>query len=383
MRTIVLGACGAVGREVTRNMAANPRFGELVLADLDPARLRSLAAGLGRPAGVAVVDATEGPALRRAFRGATLVMNCTTYRLGLPVLRAAIRERVDYLDLGGLYNTPKQLELDGAARRAGVRAVIGCGATPGLSNVLVRRAADSLDRVGEVHISFASHRDIAPSPGLLDTLLDEFRPGVPRYTWRGGRLHEVAPFDGARRVRFPAPLGVQEVYYVPHSETYTLPRFIGNGLREVAVRGTWRPSDMRTLRALSRIGMTSDRPVRVDGVAVRPLDLLRTVLLAHPPEEPGRPWAFFLDVEVSGERGGRPAVVRQQALHPADWGRDATGRMTALPAVVGATLLAEGAGEPGVRPPESAFDPARFVAGVRALGIEVRRRTAPPGPARR
>jgi lysine 6-dehydrogenase len=371
-RTVVLGACGVVGREVSAALARSDSFDQLVLADLDLGRLRGLARSVRGPAKVLRVDAGETRALRRAIREAGLVVNCTTYHHGVSVLRAAIAEGTDYLDLGGLYNTPRQLELHGRARKAGVRAVIGCGATPGLSNVLARRASDRLDRTQSVHISFASHRDLAASPGLLDTLLDEFRPGVARFTWRDGRLREVQPFDGARRVRFPAPLGMQEVYYVPHSETYTLPRTLGNGLREVAVRGTWRPSHMRALAILSRYGLTSQRPVRVNGRSVRPLDVLRAVLLEEMPGEPGEPWAFFLHVEVTGRRGGSVARIVQRASHPDAWGREATGRMTAIPAVVGAELLARGhVSGTGVLPPERAFEPGDFVAGVRAAGIRI------------
>lgn len=372
MDAVVLGACGAVGREVSAGLVAGGVFDRVLLADLDLAGLRALGRQIQGPVSIRRVDAADRTALRRALRGAGLLVNCTTYRLGVQALQAAMAERVDYLDLGGLYNTPKQLALDARARRAGIRAVIGCGATPGLSNVLARRAADMLERVDEVHVSFASHRDLAPSRGLLDTLLDEFRPGIPRFTWRRGRLQEVAPFEGATRVRFPPPLGEQDVFYVPHSETYTLPRFLGNGLREVAVRGTWRPSDMETLGALARLGLTSDRPVRVGGARVRPLDVVREVILARPPRDPDAPWAFYLDVRVVGERDGRRAVIRQAATHPPGWGPAATGRMTAVPAVAGAEALARGeVGGPGVVPPEAAFDPDPFIRAVRRGGIKV------------
>jgi saccharopine dehydrogenase (NAD+, L-lysine-forming) len=377
MRTVVLGACGAVGREVTAGVARSSEFDEIDLVDLDGSRLREAVRAHGGRMKARRLDASDPSALRGAIRGAGLVINCTTYRLGVPALGAAISERVDYLDLGGLYNTPRQLEADRRARRAGITAVIGCGATPGLSNVLVRRAANRLDRTREVHISFASHRDLAPSPGLLDTILDEFRPGVARFTWRNGRFREVHPFDGARRVRFPVPVGLQEVYYVPHSETYTLPRSLANGLREVAVRGAWRPGHMRALRMLSNLGLTSDQPVRVQGRAVRPLDVLRAVLLEDPPSEPGAPWAFFLHIEVIGTRMAVPATITLRASHPPSWGKDATGRMTAIPAIVGAELLRRGeVAGPGVLPPEQAFDPDRFVAEVRRRGIRVTSREA-------
>jgi lysine 6-dehydrogenase len=372
MRTVVLGACGAVGREVTAGLVRSPAFEEMELVDLDGPRLRAAAEAHGRRVRARRLDASDSPALRQVLRGAGLLINCTTYRLGVPILRAAIAERVHYLDLGGLYNTPRQLEEHDRARRAGVSAVIGCGATPGLSNMLVRRSADRLDRTREVHISFASHRDLAPSPGLLDTILDEFRPEVARFTWRGGRLREVRPFDGARQVRFSAPVGLQEVFYVPHSETYTLPRSLGTDLREVAVRGAWRPAHMEALRALSTIGLTSDRPVRVDGRRIQPLEVVRAALLQGPPREDAAPWAFFLHVEVRGSVGGAPATVISRTSHPAAWGRAATGRMTAAPAIVGAELLSRGeVTGPGVLPPEQAFDAARFLSEVRRRGVRI------------
>jgi saccharopine dehydrogenase (NAD+, L-lysine-forming) len=371
MRVVVVGACGAVGREVSRGLAAAGAFDRIVLADLDGTALRALAPALDGPVRAQRVDASDPRALRAVIRGAQIFVNCTSYRLGVPALRAAIAERVSYLDLGGLYNTPRQLELADRARRAGVTAVIGCGATPGLTNVLVRRAADRLDDTRDVHISFASHRDLAPSAGLLDTLLDEFRPGIPRYTWVDGRMREVAPFEGARRVRFAEPVGVQEVYYVPHSETYTLPRTIGNGLRTVAVRGTWRPADMRILEALSRFGLTRDRPVRVGRVSVRPIDVLRTLLLQAPPVEPGAACAFFLHVEVAGRWRGKDTVIRARATHPVSWGPAATGRMTAAATVAGALLLARGIDRPGVRAPEEAFDPEEFLRLVGRAGVRI------------
>jgi saccharopine dehydrogenase-like NADP-dependent oxidoreductase len=372
MDAVILGACGAVGREVSSRLATEPGIDRLMLVDLDVDGLRRLARRLDGRVGIRRADASDRGELREVVRGAGVLVNCTTYRLGVPALRAAIAERVDYVDLGGLYNTPRQLELDERARRAGIRAVIGCGATPGLSNVLVRRAADLLDRVEEVHISFASHRDMAASPGLLDTLLDEFRPGVPRFTWRDGRLREVEPFDGARRVRFAPPVGLQDVYFVPHSETYTLPRSLGAGLREVSVRGTWRPSDMRALGTLARLGLTSDRPLRVDGVLVRPLDVLRAVLLSDPPAEPGAPCAFFLDIEVKGRRGDETVVVRHRTSHPMEWGVSATGQMTAVPAAVATGMLASGKVRgTGVLPPERAFEPGPFLRAVRRAGVRV------------
>jgi lysine 6-dehydrogenase len=198
MKIIVLGGCGAMGSEATRDLAQTSNFEEIVIADANLQRAEALAAELGGGRVRAIhADANDEATLSAQLRGFDVIANCTTYHFGLNVTRAAIKARVNYIDLGGLYNTPRQLELDAEARQAGVTICLGCGATPGVTNLMARRAADQLDEVDEVHISFASFRSIAPSPGLLDTVLDEFSAGSRRFFWRGGEFIEVPAFSGA------------------------------------------------------------------------------------------------------------------------------------------------------------------------------------------
>src|ERR1051326_5609803 len=192
MKIIVLGGCGEMGSEATRDLAATSDFEEIVIADIDLSKAQKFADELGGGRVRAEkVDASDVQALTEKFKGFDVVANCTTYHFGLTVTRAAIRAKVNYLDLGGLFNTPKQLGLDAEAREAGVTGCLGCGATPGVTNLMARRAAEQLDEVSKVHIAFASYRSIAPSPGLLDTVLDEFSPGSLRFYWRAGALVEV------------------------------------------------------------------------------------------------------------------------------------------------------------------------------------------------
>src|SRR5436190_18287516 len=151
MRIIVLGGCGAMGSEATRDLAQTSDFEEIVIADTDLARAQTLADELGGGRVRAVqANASDETALTKTLCGFDVVANCTTYHFGLIVTRAAINAGVNYLDLGGLFNTPKQLELDEAARVAGITVCLGCGATPGVTNLMARRGADQLDSVDEV-----------------------------------------------------------------------------------------------------------------------------------------------------------------------------------------------------------------------------------------
>ncbi len=385
MKVVVLGGCGAMGTETSRDLAATSDFDEITIADLNVARAQALADELNGSAGgdrvrAAAVDASDEEALLAIIQAHDVVANTMTYHFGLNATRAAIRAGKGYVDLGGLHNTPKQLDMTGDAQAAGVAIVLGCGATPGVTNVLVRRGADDLDSVEAVHIAFASHRSLAPSPGLLDTVIDEFNPEASRFYFEDGRLVEVRPFDGARMVRFQPPVGEQEVYFVPHSETHTLSRFIGKGLRRVDVRGAWRPEIMRALRMFLDYRLITSDSVSINGTTVRAKEFLRAHLLQEASDGrglDGGDWAFLLHVEVLGKRAGREARRIYRTSHPgmSDWGRQATAKMTGIPASIGVQLLAHGAVKAtGVMAPEVAFEPVQFIGELARRGIYVEER---------
>jgi lysine 6-dehydrogenase len=376
MKIIVLGGCGAMGSEVTRDLARSSDFEEIVIADADVQKAHRLAEELGSGRVRAEqIDVSDEAALAEKLRGFDVVANCTTYHFGLIATRAAIRARVNYLDLGGLFNTPKQLELDDEARAAGVTICLGCGATPGVTNLMTRHAADQMDQVDEVHIAFASFRSIAPSAGLLDTVLDEFSPDSRRFYWEDGKFIEVPAFSGAKRVKFSDPVGEIETFYVPHSETHTLPRLLGKGLHRVDVSGTWRPEIMQALRLFADLRMTGDQSIQFDGHEIKSKAFLRQHILQTCGDFGGDgEWAFLLNVEVLGRRDGKPIRIISNTKHPprADWGTAATARMTGIPASIAAQKLARGeAMRKGVIAPEACFKPAPFFAELTKRGIQV------------
>lgn len=371
-----------MGSEATRDLAQTSDFEEIVIADFDLQRAQAFAAELGGGRVRAVqADAGDEVALTGKLRGFDVVANCTTYHFGMNVIRAAIGAQVNYLDLGGLFNTPRQLQLDELARDAGITACLGCGATPGVTNLMARYAADQLDSVDEVHIAFASFRSIAPSPGLLDTVLDEFSPGSRRFFWQEGQFIEVPAFSGAKHVRFSDPVGEVEVYYVPHSETHTIHRFIDKGVRVVDVRGTWNPRIMRALQVFSDLGLTGEQETQFNGQAISTKQFLRAHILQHAAEFGGDgEWAFLLNVQVIGQSNGSLRELEYVTRHPrhSEWGTAATAKMTGIPASIAAQKLArKEVSRKGVLAPEACFEPTSFFADLAKRGIII----APAGEA--
>ena len=373
-RALVIGGAGAMGREVVRDLATTSDFEEVVVADRDLAGTQRLVAELGDPRlRAAAVDVQDPAAVDSLLAGADAVANTTTYHYGLDLVRAAIRNRRPYVDLGGLFNTPRQLEMSPDAAAAGVTVVLGCGATPGVTNLMAKAAVAGMDEVDSVDIGFGSLRPLAASPGLLDTILEEFSPTTTRFYYDDGEFVPVPPFSGARELRFAEPVGSLETYLVPHSETHTLPRFLEPRPRLVAVRGSWHPDVMRAMRLFLDYGLTEEEPLAVDGARIPPRQFLRALLLHRPPPLDS-PVAFFLRVDVRGRSAGAETAVSYVSSHPTDWGPSGTARMTGIPTSIALQALARGeVSRTGVMGPEAAFESEPFFAELERRRIRVHR----------
>lgn len=350
MKIVVLGGAGEAGREVVRDLAACPEFDEVVVADVDRDRADELVDSLGATHATAVgLDVGDREAALASLRGAHLLMNCTSFKLFDQVIDLAIEARVDYADLIS-EPTPAQQH---AARQAGITAISGLGVTPGLSNVLVRHAADELGELDEVHISWVSFRTVAPTRGLLDTILWELSESCDtRKYFQNGRYEPAAALDGSRLVSFQVPVGAQRVYFVPHPEVRTLPRNFPS-LRFCAVRGSWRPELMDDMRVLSRYGLLSSASLETTK---------RCIWERFGGRRDQAPWPLYVNVEVLSVHGDEWVRRVYDVSHPIEWGQLGVGRMTGIPAAVGAQLLARhGRVTAGFVDPERYYDPVEFL----------------------
>jgi lysine 6-dehydrogenase len=361
MRVVLLGGAGEVGSEIARDLAGVSEIDALVIADADGERPHQLARELGRPGVTATtIDARDRERALDLFAGADVLMNCTSFALFDDVFDLALAARVDYADLIS-EPTPEQRR---AAADAGITAISGLGATPGLSNVLVRHAADELDELRAVEISWISFRTVAPTPGLLDTILWELSEDCSTRTYYRDGRHEPAAFlEGSRLVEFAPPVGRQFVYYVPHTEVRTLPRHFPT-LRDCAVRGSWRPDLMADMRVLERYGLLAEGALEATKQAIwRRCGGVRD----------SAAWMLYVNVEIGGLRNGEPVRRTYFVSHPVDWGERGLARMTGQPAGVGVQLLARhGRTATGFVDPEQYYDPYEFLTELeRRSGIVV------------
>jgi lysine 6-dehydrogenase len=375
MRALVPGGVGAVCKETTRDLAKYSDFEEIVVADHNLEAAQALVKEIGDPRLRAIFfDANDYDGMLRLFPEYDIVVNGLPFKYNYSVARACAKVGVHGMDLAG---DDPQFALHEQAAEKGVLYIPGMGATPGITNMMVRRAAEVLDRIDEVEISFAAFRCLAPAPGLLQTTLWEFNPDEADRLgvyFEDGARRPAPPLSGERLIQFGGQIGEQPVYYVPHDESKTLPLSF-HSLRRAAVRGCFPPQVMALMGALMRGGLLSAHPVPIDGTELPATEVVRRLLADAPSSQENPVWGYGLVVEVTGEQRSRRTKCTYRSQHPPqeEWGDHAAYfKNVGIPLSIAAQLVAHGQiTGTGILPPEQALPTEPFFIELARRGIEV------------
>src|SRR5277367_1427851 len=237
MRIFVLGA-GATGSLLAELLL---RQGHTVwCGDRDPARAHRFL-GEKSTIPVAEVNARNMLGIVRAARGCQLIVNASASVFNLIVMRAALRLRAHYLDLSShLTKNPFKAEQFAYAKKFEEKrrtALINTGAAPGLTNLLVKRAADMLDEVQSVHIRIyeSSESEDPISQWSPEVSFDEAISN-PRI-YRGKKFKLAKRFSELEKFHFPEPIGNANVVLAAQDEVATLPYFIPMQELDVKIGG--------------------------------------------------------------------------------------------------------------------------------------------------
>ena len=237
MRIFILGA-GATGSLLAHLLE---KQGPVVwCGDRDPGRARRF---LGKRSSIPVtsVNARNLRGILRAAKGCQLVVNASASVFNEIVLRAALRLRAHYLDLSSHLTRnpfrPEQLRYQKKFEEKHRVALINAGAAPGLTNLLVKRAAEMLDEVHSVHIRLyeSSESDDPISQWSPEVSFDE-AISHPRI-YRHKKYQLAKRFSELEKFRFPEPIGRANVVLAAQDEVATLPEHIPMNDLDVKIGG--------------------------------------------------------------------------------------------------------------------------------------------------
>ncbi|MBY0235368.1 MAG: saccharopine dehydrogenase NADP-binding domain-containing protein, partial [Burkholderiaceae bacterium] len=324
VRIAILGGAGMMGQGIIRDLLSDRAVvdvAEIKLFDSNRERMTALSLELNDARlTLHELDVSDPQALARSLDGSDICVNSVPTLAGfqMAIFEAALAAKVDYVDLGGLGTyTVKQLEWHERFRAEGVVAVLGVGADPGMSNVICRAVADQLDEIDSIKLYWAAtlsgpENPVLVPPYSVSTVLAEY--AHPCLQFLDGRHVECAPQTGIEVIDLPQPWGRCEFMYSIHSEQLTVP--LAEGIREKGIKEfTWKlhlpKREHEAWVGLVKAGFGDfDRPVEINGVSVRPLDVLNAVIsrnisekAAQIPEQKSSEIHFAIG---RGRVGGRP-----------------------------------------------------------------------------
>lgn len=359
MKALVVGGAGGMGQSVARNLIKQEEFEGVILGDIqaDPQRLHEKLRQ-SEKVSIKKLDLMEHESLLEAMKGVDVVVHCAGpfYKTAIPVARAAVEARVNYIDICDDYEAAALLyesDIDVAARKAGVAVLTGMGSDPGTNNLIAKYYAERLDRVEEIELYWVVSIADIEHGAAWDHSLHMVTGTVPQFI--DGKLEQVEGGTGDEVVSFLEPLGECLVSYVGHPQPFTMPRYI-EGLKKVIVKGALVPTWVhRLIKEQKETGFLSKEPVEVKGTQVVPYDLTLELWRKIPEGRDRGPMASGMKVVVKGERDGKRVSYTADIV-----GRTAAG--TGLPAAIAAWMFCTGQVKAkGVLAPEGCIDAEKFL----------------------
>ena len=365
-KVVVLGGGGGVGSVAARALAHTDDATEVVVVDLSAEAAEVTVAEIDDPRFRAEgVDITDDAAFTALVEGADVVLNCVGpfYRFGAPTLQKCIDAGVTYVDVcDDLSATRAQLELDDAAKAAGVQALIGMGNSPGLANIFVKMCAEMfLDEVHSADIMHIHGGEPDEGAAVIKHRVWAMVNDVPLFV--DGEFVSVRMLedDAQPYISYQEFIGVDGTYPVfpyPHPEVITLPPVFPT-LKRATNLGVIFPLPYFTMtQDLVAAGMGSEEPLTVGDAQVAPIDVMVALLQRERPR-------LLAEAGVTGPGGALKVVVggtkdgeeHTYVCTVSSEGAGA-GEGTGIPAALGAILALRGGlqGGPGVHAPEAIVD---------------------------
>ena len=212
MKTIVLGS-GKIGSVMAKDFVEYNKDAEIVFSDINEKRAQQAAEYIPGSSWT-TIDTSDYNELVKKLSDFDFVFGALPGEYGYNAIKASIEAGIDMVDVSFTPETP--LDLDLAAKNAGVTIIPDCGVAPGLTNILVGYSASRLDRIREAHIMVGGIPE-TPVPPLgytitwsAEGLIDEYVRDVGII--ERGKPVRVPALSGLEKINFPG-IGKLEAFY--------------------------------------------------------------------------------------------------------------------------------------------------------------------------
>ncbi|MHA1293040.1 MAG: saccharopine dehydrogenase family protein [Promethearchaeota archaeon] len=248
MKILALGGCGDMGRMAIAILLESPKVTSITVADIDIELAKTYIKLIGSEKLSAVqIDVTHRDKLVELIKSHDIILNTIGpyFKFGKLIFEAVLEAKKDYIDICDDWKPMLEiLEMDEKAKNADITAIVGMGASPGISNLLAMHVCAQLDEIDDVITAWgisltqkAGKRPIyyikkrklmkklnRKSPkanAAIIHLLHESIGKIPIY--KDNKLVEIEALTEAETLTFP---GYKKMYacHIGHPEPVTLCR---------------------------------------------------------------------------------------------------------------------------------------------------------------
>lgn len=327
MKKIIVVGVGAQGSTIAKRMDEHPDVSEIICADYDRTAAEALKNSLGK-ARALQLDASDVGKVIDAAEGCDLIVNGLPLEFNLTVMEAALAVNASYFDMAGPMESIGFVESyqwmfsewHRKFKEKGLTALIGCGSSPGLANVIARESIDKLDSCDTIGIYVYEGvwtERFTPFWWSPDVALVDM--GYRTFRYENGKHVTDKPFS--RPVMMKLEGIEREVRMVDHEhdEPITMGLLADDVLKGVKnVDFKYGGTGVELSELLYNMGLLSQEPVTIKDTTVVPMDLvlklcppapkypdeIKAIIDAGVTKEEG---AFL--VRVDGQKDGSPVRI--------------------------------------------------------------------------
>ena len=155
MKVLVLGGSGGMGRFASSAVSSIDGIDSITIADIKETAASDYAKSFNddRITGIGL-NVLDKDSLRKVTASTDVVLNLTGpfFKLAYPILEIALEQNCHYLDICDDWEpTEKMFSLNKLAEEKNKIAILGLGASPGITNMLALKAMNELDKVSNVY----------------------------------------------------------------------------------------------------------------------------------------------------------------------------------------------------------------------------------------
>ena len=237
MKVLALGGSGGMGRFSSFAISNYPNITKVTIADLNEDNAKEFSnlfdyrfTGIG-------LDVTDKEHLEKIMSDHDIVLNTTGpfFKFGLPILKSAIKCKCHYFDICDDWEpTEEMLKLNDEALKNEITAIVGLGASPGISNLLGLKAMNELDKTESIitgwDVSSAKPEDESSQKGTnaaMEHGLQQISGEIKVYKDKKYKL--TKPLEKIK-IHYPGR-GNHNVFIFGHPEAITFPYHF-NDLKE-------------------------------------------------------------------------------------------------------------------------------------------------------